>query len=222
LLRNCRYKSGGDNSSIAKVIENERTFKETSEVKLFDLDREKWIKFRNLISLKSDRCCLEKILLFPLVVGGTAPLDLIKSHSQFTKVRVREYGKTFWSSTAITVGMTDEAKNAVNDKRILSNMLGEYLLSSLSLSVQNKVKVEQAEYQKTLNGVVYFDGDLVFWIIANLTQPNNDRLSERFFEELRSLNVRMFKFSVKSMLSRFKELCIELDANGVTYDENTK
>ena len=221
-MRNCRYKSGGDNSGIAKVIENERTFKETSEVKLFDLDREKWIKFRNLISLKSDRCCLEKILLFPLVVGGTEPLDLIKSHSQFTKVRVREYGKTFWSSTAITVGMTDEAKNAVNDKRILSNMLGEYLLSSLSLSVQNKVKVEQAEYQKTLNGVVYFDGDLVFWIIANLTQPNNDRLSERFFEELRSLNVRMFKFSVKSMLSRFKELCIELDANGVTYDENTK
>ena len=101
-------------------------------------------------------------------------------------------------------------------------MFGEFLLSSLTLSAQNKVKIEKVDYQKTLSGVVYIDGAVVFWIIANLTQPNNDRLCEGFFEELRRLHVKSFKFLVKDMLSRFKELCLELDGNGVAYDENTK
>ena len=209
-------------SSFSKALENERSFKELSEIKLFDLGREKWIIFRNNISTKSDRCCLEKILSFPITSVDTVNLDLVKSFSQFSKSRVIEFGDTFWSDTAITAGMTDAAKNAINDKRILSNMFGEFLLSSITLSAQNKVKIEKVDYQKTLAGVVYIDGAVVFWIISNLTQPNNDRLCEGFFEELRRLHVKSFKFSVKDMLSRFKELCLELDGNGVVYDENTK
>ena len=62
----------------------------------------------------------------------------------------------------------------------------------------------------------------MFLIIANLTQPNNDRLSEGFFKKLRCLHVKSFKLSVNNILAHFKELCIELDGNGVDYDENTK
>ena len=163
-------------SSFSKALENERSFKESSEIKLFDLGREKWIIFRNNISTKSDRCCLEKILSFPITSVDTVNLDLVKSFSQFSKSRVIEFGDTFWSDTAITAGMTDAAKNAINDKRILSNMFGEFFLSSITLSAQNKVKIEKVDYQKTLAGVVYIDGAVVFWIISNLTQPNNDRL----------------------------------------------
>ena len=47
-------------SNFAKALENERNFNETSELKLFDLERETWI-FLNNISTKSDRCCLKKI-----------------------------------------------------------------------------------------------------------------------------------------------------------------
>ena len=149
-------------------------------------------------------------------------LDLVKSFSQFTKGRVKEFGATFWSSNAITPAMPDADKNAVNDKRILSNMFGEFLILSLTLLAQNKVKIEKVDYQRALDGVVYIDGAVVFWIIANLTQPNNDRLSEGFFKELWRLHVKLFKFSVKNMLACFKELCIELDGHGVAYDENTK
>ena len=209
-------------SSFAKALENKRSFKETSELKLFDLERVKWMTFRNNISTKSDCCCLEKILSFPLTNTAVATLDLVTSFSQFNKARVIEFGETFWVTTAITTAMSDVDKNAVNDKRILSNMLGKFLLSSLTLSAQNKVKIEKSDYQKTLDGVVYIDGAVVFYIIANLTQPNNDRLSEGIFEELRRLHVKTFKFSVKDMLARFKQLCIELDGNGVIYDENTK
>ena len=209
-------------SSFAKALENERSYKETSELKLFNLEREKWITFRNNISTKSDRCCLEKILSFPLTNTSTVNLDLVKSFSQFSKARVKEFGETFWGSTAINPTMSAANKNAINDKRILSNMFGEFLISSLTLSAQNKVKIEKTDYQRTLDGVVYIDGAVVFWVIANLTQPNNDRWSEQFFEELRRLNVKAFKFSVKDMLDRFKELCLELDGHGVAYDENTK
>ena len=209
-------------ASFAKALENERLFKETSEIKLFNLDRSKWITFRNHIMLKSDRCCLTKILEFPIASGGTSNLNLLKSYSQFTRSRVKEYGDSFWDSTAITAGMTNVQQNEVNDKRILSNMLGEFLLSSITLSAQNKVKIEMQDYQKSLNGANYFDGGLIYWIIANLTQPNNDRLAEGIFEELKNLNVRNYKFSVKDMLSRFKELCEELDGHGVAYDSNTK
>ena len=81
-------------SSFAKALENERSFKETSEIKLFDLAREKWITYRNNISTKSDRCCLEKMLSFPLTNVGTVKLDLVKYFSQFTKERVIEFGDT--------------------------------------------------------------------------------------------------------------------------------
>ena len=50
----------------------------------------------------------------------------------------------------------------------------------------------------------------------------NDCLSENFFEKLWRLHITPFRFSVKNMLARFKELCIELNDNGVQYDENTK
>ena len=62
-------------SSFAKALENERTFKETSEIRSFHLERETWIIFRNHSSTKSDRCCLEKISTFPLTAGGP-PLPL--------------------------------------------------------------------------------------------------------------------------------------------------
>ena len=41
-------------------------------------------------------------------------------------------------------------------------MFGEFLLSSPVLSAQNKVKIEQSDYQKTLDGVVYIDGGLLY------------------------------------------------------------
>ena len=84
------------------------------------------------------------------------------------------------------------------------------------------MKIQFNAHKRTLDNVIYIDGAVVYWVIANLTQPNNDRLSERFFEELRRLHIKSFRFSVKNMLARFKEFCIELDGNGVGYDENTK
>ena len=66
------------NSSFSKALKNERIFKMTSEIKTFDLDSGKWITFYNHISSKSDCCCLEKILLFPLTAASTTFLDLIK------------------------------------------------------------------------------------------------------------------------------------------------
>ena len=40
------------NSSFSKALWIERTFKETPEIKTFNLEREKWITFRNHISAK--------------------------------------------------------------------------------------------------------------------------------------------------------------------------
>ena len=61
-------------------------------------------------------------------------------------------------------------KNKINDQRILSNMLGEYLLSSLTILAQNKVKIEIEidDWQKTLDEVTYIDGGTLYWHIANI------------------------------------------------------
>ena len=180
------------NISFSKALEIKQTFKETSEVKSFDLDRTKWIAFRDRIFTKSDRCCLEKILYFPLttIVPAARSIDLVKYHAQFIKLRVKEFGDSFWDVAVLAVGISDEDKNKLNDKRILSNMLGEFLISSLTVSGRKKVKVKIAKYQRTLDGVTYIDGGMVYWIIANLTQPNNDRLAESFFEELNIIYVK--------------------------------
>lgn len=73
---------------------------------------------------------------------STTSLNLIKSLSQFSKSRVKEVGDGFCNANAITPGMNDEEENTVNDKCILSKMFGEFLLSGLVLSAQNKVKIE--------------------------------------------------------------------------------
>ena len=46
----------------------------------------------------------------------------------------------------------DEGHNMINDMKILLNTLGKFLLSTLTLSTQNKVKIEINDYTKTLNG----------------------------------------------------------------------
>ena len=78
--------------------------------------------------------------------------------------------------------MSDEDKNKSNDQCIISNKLEEYLLSSLTILAQNKVKIEIEDWQKTLDGVTYICGGTLYWHIANITQPNNDCLTEAIFE----------------------------------------
>ena len=162
------------NSSFSKVLENERSFKETFEIKFFDLDSSKWTTYRNHILGKSDRYCLKKILIFSTSTSGTVPIDLFKSYSQFTSARVKELVDSFWNNAAITPGMSDEDKNKSNDQCIISNKLEEYLLSSLTILAQNKVKIEIEDWQKTLDGVTYICGGTLYWHIANIMQPNND------------------------------------------------
>ena len=98
----------------------------------------------------------------------------------------------------------DEKKNEINDKRILSIMLGEYLLSDLTLSTRSKVKVEVGEYQRVLDSVVCIGGGVVFWIIANLRQPNNDRSVEQYFKQLNCLHVNISRVLLKACYLAFK------------------
>ena len=79
--------------------------------------------------------------------------------------------------------VNNEEKNAVNDKQILSKMFGKFLLSSLILSAQDKMKIEANDYKRTLDNVVCIDGAVLYWVITNFTQQNNDCLSENFFKE---------------------------------------
>ena len=130
------------NTCFSKALENERIFKETSDIKIFDLDRTKWVKYRDNLMTKSDRCCLKKVLSFPVSATATTHLDLLKCYSQFPKATVLAHGNSFWDASAITATSTNTERNAINDQRILSNMLGEYLLSSLINPAQNKVKID--------------------------------------------------------------------------------
>ena len=120
-----------------------------------------------------------------MIAAWTTSIDLIKSYSQFTSTRVKEFGDSCWSDAAITPGMLDMEKNKINDQRILLNMLGEYLLSSLTVSAQNEVNIEIDDWQKTLDGVTYICGRMLYWHIANIMQPNSDHLAEAIFEKLR-------------------------------------
>lgn len=128
---------------------------------------------------------------------------------------VKEVDNEIWNTNAITIGVSDAEKNWVNNKWILSNIFGKCLLSGLVLLAQNKVKIESDDYKRTLDNGVYIDGAVVYWVIPNLTQPNNDCVSKNLLEELWRLHIKSFRFSVKNMLARFKELCIKLDGKGV-------
>ena len=104
------------NTYFSKSLDNERTFKETSDIKVFGLDRTKWIKYRDHLMSKSDGCCLKNILSFPATATGTINLDLLKCYSRCPKPIVLAHGNSFWDSTAITAISTAGEQNAVNDK----------------------------------------------------------------------------------------------------------
>ena len=71
-------------------------------------------------------------------------------------------------------------------------MLSEFILSSLTNPAQNKVKIEVKDYTTTLDGVTYNGGGMFFLHISNLTHPNNDRLAEGFFEQLKIIHIKNF------------------------------
>ena len=87
-----------------------------------------------------------------MTATGTVNLDLLKCYSQFPKATVLNHRNSFWNDTAITAKSMDEGHNMINDMKILLNTLGKFLLSTLTLSTQNKVKIEINDYTKTLNG----------------------------------------------------------------------
>ena len=102
------------------------------------------------------------------------------------------HGNDFCDCTTIIVSSTVHEQNGVHGKRIISNILDEFLLYKLKNLAQHKVKIEVKDCTKTLDGVTYMDGGMVHWHIASLTQPNNDRLAEGFFEELNIPRVKNF------------------------------
>ena len=88
---------------------------------------------------KGDRCCLKNISGFPVSATRTTNLDLLKCYSQFPKATVPAHENYFLDTGVITATSTILEQNDINNNIILSNMIGQYLVSSLKNPAQNKV-----------------------------------------------------------------------------------
>jgi len=136
---------------------------DTEKRLLYDLDRTKWESYRVHLEEKVNRTCM-RILL---TIADTNGKDhaLIKEYSQFSDTEVKTNSTARWPGTDPT--FTDQAAcDKFVDNQLKADLLGKYLMNSLTDSAKRDIRSYRTEYEFTVDGEVYIDGPLYFWYIA--------------------------------------------------------
>ena len=132
---------------------------------------------------------------------------------------VKDAVTTRWI-TAPSATATQTDQNHLQDQRIKANLLGTFLLQSLSDSAKRQLHTTKLIWKKEFDGMIINDGPALFWCITRIVQPDNGHLVDKLKTRIRELSVKNFGFSVKTMLSEFISLSDEIGDLGGTYDED--
>ena len=141
----------------------------------FNLDPTKFENFKNIIMEKGERCCMNSILTFD---DNGKKLNIVTMFTRITETMVEAAVTTRWV-TPLPATATNTEKNILQDQRIKANLLGTFLLQSLSDSAKRQLHNTKSIWKKQFNGIIVNDGPALFWCIMRIVQPDNGHLVDK-------------------------------------------
>ena len=184
----------------------------------FNLEPTKFERFKNTIMEKGERCCMNGIFTLD---QNSQKLNLVTMFTRITETTIATAVATRWV-TPLPSTATNTEKNLLQDQRIKANLLGTYLLQSLTDSAKRQLLNSKSLWKKEFDGMIVNDGPALFWSITRIVQPDNGHLVDKLKTRILDLSVKNFGFSVKTMLSKFTSLSDEIGDLRGTYNEDDK
>ena len=112
--------------------------------------------------------------------------------------------------------LDDDAKCIIHKQRIKRNMLGEYILSSLTDSAIRKLQNSNDEWKRLRDGKVCYDGPTIIFYLMMRIKHDNGHLIDDTKTKLTQLNVKNFNFRIINMLTEFINLINKIGNLGGT------
>ena len=197
-------------STLSKLLVKEGTFDEKKEK--YNMEPKLFESYRLALQAKSERCSLKSIL--DVEDSSNKKIDLITQHTLLTAANVTAAADDIWKD--FDSALSDDDKCVIHNQRIKRNMLGEYILSSLTDSAIRKLQNSKNEWKRLRDGKVCYDGPTLLYYLMARVKPDNGHLIDDAKTKLTKLNVKNFNFSIINMLTEFVNLIDEIGNLGGT------
>ena len=200
------------NSTFSKLyLQEEKPIEEK-----YNLKSELWENFKRILLDKAVRCCLNSILT--ITNDDSKDCNIITEFSLLTEANVKAAQQDIW--TAVKTSNTE--KFTQQDNRIKSQLLGTFLLESLTVAARKTIDRTKSKWTLTSDGETFRHGPSILWHIAQEVKPDNGHLIDQLKVKLRSLHVKEFGFSIKTLLTEFDSISEEIGDLGGEYLEDEK
>ena len=131
-------------------------------------------------------------------------MTFINQHTLLTAANVTTAADAIWNDFA--ANLTDDEKCVIHNKRIKSNILGEFILSSLTNSAIRKLQNSKDEWKRLRDGKICYNGPTILYYLMMRVKPDNVHLIDDAKKKLTQLNAKNFNFSIINMLTEFVNL----------------
>lgn len=202
-------------AGFSKMHSKESHF--SDEDKRYDLNPENFENFKQGIIEKVNRMHANEIMMADDDLGNGK--DILKEYTSLNAENISSDAALVCWPDVDPVFQTQREMDQYSDKQIKASVLGNYLNEALTEEAKRQLRADQNTFEVTdadLNP--YFDGPSYFWKIAELVDPDNGKLIENVRQQLRSLNVKDYGFSIIKLLADFKNLKRRIHELGGTYD----
>ena len=190
-------------SSFAKAYHSELKHN-TDLIPLYDLNRTKWETYRVHLEEKANRTCMRTLLTVERI-DKSKEHDLLKEYSQITEEMMKANAADRWPATDPTFSSQEDCDKHV-DAQLKADLLGKYLMSSITSNAKREIRSFRDDYEFTVNGEVHIDGPSYLWFLAHRVDPDNGQLVSEHKTTVRSLHIKNFGYSAITMMAEFKNL----------------
>ena len=197
-------------STLSKLLVKESSFEKKKEK--YNLEPKLFESYRLLLQAKSKRCSLKSIL--DIENNDKKIVDLITQQTLLTAKNVKDAADKIWSD--FDPNLSEDDKCRIHNKRIKSNMLGEFILSSLTDSAIQKLQNSKDDWKRLHGNKICYDGPTILYYLMMRVKPDNGHLIDEAKTKLAQLNIKHFNFSVINMLTEFVNLVDEIRNLGGT------
>ena len=197
-------------STLSKLLVKESSFENKKDK--YNLEPKLFESYRLLLQAKSERCSLKSIL--DIENNDKKIVDLITQHTLLTAKNVKDAADEIWSDFDPNLSKDDKCR--IHNKRIKSNMLGEFILSSLTDSAIRKLQNSKDDWKRLRGNKICYDGPTILYYLMMRVKPDNGHLIDEAKTKLAQLNIKNFNFSVINMLTEFVNLVDEIGNLGGT------
>ena len=219
-------KSGLDPAepSFAKIYHETIRFRATDDdgeaLKKFKLEPERFEEFRSLLTRQVNKMSMKKLMKVTQDEEEYLLLDQAQLVTEATIIAARD---EIWDDSKDPVEtMEQNSVNQIMDTRIKTHALGSWILDALSSDALHKLEPSKSKYMIEKDDEPYVHGPMLWWLIVEDIKPNNDTLIQNAKDRLMQLKVQDFEYSVKSMLTEFESIVVEIQSRlkgSITEDE---